>query len=194
MMLIRDILIDENVATAKFSCDVGKCKGACCTLAGGGGAPLLDEEVPIMRELYAVVKEYLPDTSRKVVRKQPVTGTLGEYETTCVDNRECCFVFFENGIAKCSIEKAYFEGKTNFRKPISCHLFPIRVGDFGGSYIFYEQFRECEPGRAKGADEGVYLLDELQVPLERAFGGEWAKELNKHAENIRTRNAEKPQK
>lgn len=186
MLLIGDILVDETIATARFSCDVAQCKGSCCTLAGGGGAPLTDEEAQLLPTLYAVVAGYLPEHSGGVARTNPVSGSTGDFSTTCINERECCFAFYENDVAKCSIERAYFEGKTAFRKPLSCHLFPVREGSFGGAYLYYERIGECASGRSKGEREGVFLLDELQPPLARAYGEEWVATLRNTAVKLRT--------
>lgn len=186
MILVGDILVDERAATARFSCNTAKCKGACCTLEGGGGAPLTDEEAEIIRGIHEFVKPYLPEHSYKIARNNPIDGTVGDYSTTCIDNRACCFVCYDSsGIARCSIEQAYLDGKISFRKPISCHLFPLRLGNFGGSYIYYEHFDECEPGREKGQIDNIYLLDELQIPLKRSFGERWTEELNNKAAMLR---------
>lgn len=186
MILAGDILVDEKATVAKFSCDTAKCKGACCTLEGGGGAPLTDDEAETIRGIYEVVSPYLTELSSEIARKRSVDGTPGDYSTTCIDNRACCFVYYDaGGIARCSIERAYFDGKTSFRKPLSCHLFPLRLGNFGGSYIYYEHFDECEPGREKGQIDNIYLLDELQAPLQRTFGEKWTEELNNKAVALR---------
>ncbi|GAB1430377.1 DUF3109 family protein [Ignavibacteria bacterium] len=195
MILVGDILADEKAITAKFSCDTAKCKGACCTLEGGGGAPLTDDEAEIIRGIYEAVSPYLSECSGDIARNSPVEGTAGDYSTTCIDSRACCFVYFDTGgVARCSIERAYFEGKTSFRKPLSCHLFPLRIGNFGGSYVFYEHFDECEPGREKGRLSNIYLLNELQEPLRRAFGEKWTEELNNKAAAMRAEKNNWPDK
>ncbi len=189
MILVGDVLVDESIIHAKFACNTSVCKGACCTLEGGGGAPLTDEEAKIMRNLGDAVSPYLSDRSRKIVQNRPVEGLSGDYSTTCIDNRACCFVYHDkNGIAKCSIESAFFDGKTDFRKPTSCHLFPLRVGEFGGSYLYYEHFDECNPGREHGAKHQIFLLDVLQPALKRAFGEQWVNELNRQVDARRTEN------
>ena len=94
-----------------------------------------------------------------------------------INNKECVFVCYENGIAKCSIEKANNDGKTNFKKPISCHLFPIRISDFGGDVLRFEKFEECNPAIEKGAAENVTVAEFCKEPLERHYGKQWYNEF-----------------
>jgi len=173
MILLDDLLIEEKVFTTHFACDVSRCKGACCTLPGGSGAPVLDEEVEALKKAQENAKKYLSDRSRIALEEMgPLEGHQGEWATTCIDDSDCVFVAYENGVAICSLEKAYHNGESEFRKPLSCHLFPIRIADFGGPFIHYEQFAECAPGRKRGEKEQILLIESVRDALIRAFGEE----------------------
>lgn len=178
MISLDHLLLDPEVLEAKFACDVVKCKGACCTMPGGAGAPLEIGELSEIEASYGNVKDYLPEASKKYIAKHGMFEQAnGNYSTTCIEGNDCVFVVYENGIAACSIEKAWHDGKSEFRKPISCHLFPIRVAHFGGPYLHYQQFEECEPGRNLGAENDIPLVVGLRDALERAYGSEIAKKL-----------------
>ena len=177
MFVIGEISVDESVSTTKFACDLEQCKGACCTFDGGRGAPLRDEEVVEIEMAFPLVESMLPEEHREVVRRQGlIDGTAGNYATQCVDGKACVFVIYEDGIAKCAIERAYFDGKIQWRKPISCHLFPIRIG-WDGNESHFEHFSECAPALRKGAYENIGVHRFAKDSLTRAFGPEWTEQL-----------------
>lgn len=183
MLLIDDILIDQDIATSSFSCDLEKCKGACCTFPGDSGAPLLMEELEQIEKAVPEAKKYLSKRSLEILEKKGFhEGSGDELGTICIDKKDCVFVFYEGDVAKCSLEKAYFDGKTKFRKPISCHLFPIRIGKFGGDKLYYEKFNECKPGRKKGKKEKIRLIDSVKDALIRSYGEEWFEKLENEIE------------
>lgn len=178
MIKIDGIGIDEEVIKAEFLCDLEKCKGACCTFYGDYGAPLLESEILKIRDNLTVILENLPGRSKKIIEKEDFfEGAPGNYTTNCIDKRDCVFVYYEGDIAKCGIEKAYFDGKIDLRKPLSCHLFPVRVGNDEGLYIYYEKIEECWPAILKGNAGKVRLVEMLEDALVRAFGREWYDEL-----------------
>jgi hypothetical protein len=184
---MRELLVIDNVAVEgrlmerEFACDLLKCKGACCCLPGGRGAPLLDEEMDEITESLPAVLPILSDEKRESIERNGFyEGDKGDYATTCIDDADCIFVFRENGIAKCSIEKAFNEGKTNFRKPISCHLYPIRVNRFGGDALRYHKIPECKPAILKGEKEDVGVLEFLKPALVRLYGEEWYAKLESY--------------
>ncbi len=185
MFLIDTILVDESLAKVQFCCDLNKCKGACCTLPGGDGAPLLNEEVELVERSVEAASLYLSQRSKdEIAKRGSVSGSYGDYSTTCIDNRDCVFVFYDDGIAKCAIEKAHFDGLLEFRKPISCHLFPIRVGNFGGDYISYQPFSACSPAVDKGKKENIYAVEMLREPLTRLYGSIWYDALCDHIATV----------
>ena len=181
---IDNAVVNKDVVETKFTCDLEACKGACCTMESEYGAPIEKEEIEIIEKNYENVKDYLPERSLKKIEEE---GFWEEKDNTLmlksIDNRDCVFVYFENDIAKCSIEKAYFEGKSNFRKPISCHLFPIRVSDFGGPILRYEHYSECRPALIKGLETNLGISEFCKDAIERLFDKEWYQKLEKAVEN-----------
>lgn len=171
---IDNILINGEIAYSKFNCDLSKCKGACCTMESQFGAPVNSEEIKKIEEILPIILDYLPVEHRAVIEKFGFWEIKHDQELLkSVNNRECVFVYYENDIAKCAIEKAYFEGKVDFRKPISCHLFPIRVDEFGGIVLRYEKYPECQPAVEKGKKVGSTVAEFCRDALERAFGKVW---------------------
>jgi hypothetical protein len=180
MIKVDDVLIEHEVLDAHFSCDLAKCKGACCTYEGEYGAPVLEPEIVEIEKNLEAAKKYLDERSIKIIEQE---GYL-EYKpdgvyTKCIDNKDCVFVYYDNGVAKCAIEKAYHNGESSFRKPVSCHLYPLRVGNFGGDYVYYDKIKECKPGRIKGKQENIHLVDTVKEALIRRFGKEWTEKFIK---------------
>jgi hypothetical protein len=174
MFIIGDAVIDDVVGTASFRCDLSKCKGACCTLPGGRGAPLADEEVSEIQQAFPAAAKYLSARNLDVIATLGmVEGTPGSFATTCINDRDCVFVYYDGDVAKCSLERAYEEGVTGWRKPLSCHLFPIRVRSLGNDYLVYRAIEECKPARELGVASHTFLHDFLKEPLTRLFGEEW---------------------
>ena len=174
MILIDSILMDEAIIQEHFSCDLQECKGACCTISGGEGAPLLNEEIPLIEECIPHAMEYLGNVSKKFLEKESwIGGTPEEPFVQCIDDMDCVFVFRDDGIAKCALEKAFHEGKTSFRKPISCHLFPIRIRNFGGDYLSFQPFEECKPAFDHGKNNGNTVIHSVKDALIRAYGETW---------------------
>ncbi len=171
---IEDILVRPEITETKFSCDIEKCKGACCTLESEYGAPLLEEEIKKIAEVLTSAEKYLPNQNIKIIEADGFFEKKdGEFLTRSIENKDCIFVYYDNGIAKCSIEKAYFEEGTDFRKPISCHLFPIRVSKFGGDILRYEKFSGCSPALDKGKANNIKLVDFCKDSLIRLYGKKW---------------------
>lgn len=179
MFVIGEAVIDDTVGHVAFCCDLHVCKGACCCISGGRGAPLQDEEVREIKKAYPIVKQYLSEKSVQTIETFGlVDGMPGDHATMCVEQRECVFVYFDDdGIAKCSFERAWQEGKIDWRKPISCHLFPIRVHRLGRDFLRYVEIEECAGARKRGQAEKVELIRFLKDPLVRRFGDAWYQEL-----------------
>ncbi|MCK9407656.1 MAG: DUF3109 family protein [Bacteroidetes bacterium] len=178
MIIIGEISVDTSVSGTKFACDLNVCKGACCTFPGGRGAPLSDAEIIEVERAFPLIKQYLPAEHLAVIERFGlVDGSAGNFATPCVDGKACVFVYFDGDIAKCAFEKAFFEQKSQWQKPLSCHLFPIRVRK-DGKEIHYEYFSECEPALERGKSDNVALHQFVAAPLERAFGTQWNRQLN----------------
>lgn len=174
MLLLDSVLLDEQILSAPFACDLKKCKGACCTMEGGNGAPLQEQELDLIATCVDAALPYLSKRNKDYIEKNGwLDSDEDEYATKCIDNKECVFVFYEEKVAKCALERAFFDGKTEFRKPISCHLFPVRVANFGGTYLHYEKFEECEDAIANGKELGLTVLDTAKSALIRQFGEQW---------------------
>ena len=184
MYSIDNILIDEDIISSCFTCNLDKCKGACCTFPGEFGAPLQDSEIGIISQNLDSAEEYLGRRSLTILKDEGFfEGEKGSYTTMCIKKKDCVFVYYQDKIAKCALEKAYFEGKSEFRKPLSCHLFPIRDAKFGNDYLYFEKINECIPGVHLGNVEQTRLYVFLKDAIVRAKGEEWYSQLVKFAGN-----------
>jgi len=184
MIEVGAVLLHEDVVKENFVCNLNKCKGACC-LEGDSGAPLEAAELDILNEIYPKVKPFMTAKGIATIEK---TGTFvkdfeGDYTTPCVDvNKECAYVIWENGITKCAIEKAYENGAINWRKPISCHLYPIRVTKYPEFDVLnYDRWSICSPACAFGDELKVHVHEFLKAPLIRKYGEDWYRELEEAA-------------
>lgn len=175
---VGKVLIRDEIFSTRFLCDLEKCKGACCTMESRYGAPINVEEIPIIEKILDFVIEYLDEINIKEIKENGFYENLnGELFLRSIDNKECVFVYYENKIAKCAIEKAYLENKINFRKPISCHLFPIRVSNFGGDILRYEKFSQCEPALENGKLKDITIVQFCKESLIRLYGEKWYLQL-----------------
>lgn len=185
MLAIEQTLVSEEILEKKFVCDLNACKGACC-VAGESGAPLEKEELEILDYVYEKVKPYMLPKGIKAVEKSGpwVKDSDGDYTTTLVSKMgECAFVYFdEKNIAKCAIEKAYEDGKIRWKKPISCHLYPIRIEKHRNyDSLKYSRWDICKPACSCGEKLNVPVYKFLKAPLIRKYGEKWFKELEKSA-------------
>lgn len=166
--------IDPTIATKKFACDLARCKGACCTIPGEYGAPLLDSEIEEIKKALPVVVKYLSERHLSAIDQVSLyTGRPGSYLTPVMDRQACAFVTFEAGVAKCAFEKAFWNREIDWQKPLSCHLFPIRIERGRTDRLRFEELHQCQAGIERGESENVHLSDFLQSALERAYGPEW---------------------
>ena len=189
MIVVEDILVSDDVVEKHFICDLDRCKGDCCEV-GDAGAPLEEEELKIVRDIYEKIKPYLKSVSIAEIEEKGnyvfnnefgwVTPTLGNDKQICVYGSRN-----EKGIIQCAFEQAYNNGVTNWKKPISCHLFPIIVkkGTPGNYNIVNYQPKEtlCSPGCALGEKMKVPAYEFLKEPLIRKFGEEFYTALDKVA-------------
>ena len=172
------VLVDEEVSDVRFACDLERCRGACCTMPGGVGAPLLSEEYEEIARAIPVVRKYLPEPHRAVIESEGlVVGSKEAPVTPCYQSGPCVYVTFEGGIAKCAFEKAFLAGEIHWRKPLSCHLFPLRSDGGYRHRLRFEYLRQCEPAIRRGRSEDISLWEFLRVPLVRAYGAEWYERL-----------------
>lgn len=185
MIAIDNTLISEDVVEKKFVCDLNACKGACC-VAGDSGAPLDKEELKIIDSILEKVKPFMVKKGIKAIEKNGayVIDGDGDYTTTLVSpGAECAFVYFdENKIAKCAIEKAYLEKIIDWKKPISCHLYPIRITKHKTyDAVNYDKWSVCKPACECGEKLDVPVYKFLKEPLIRKYGKEWFKQLENSA-------------
>ena len=186
MLQIQNTLISMDVVEKKFCCDLSKCKGACC-IHGDSGAPLSEEETVLLENEYEYIKPYMRKEGVDAVEKQDiwVIDVENDNVTPLIENRECAYVIFEEGIAKCAIEKAYFDNATKFRKPVSCHLYPARTKKYRDfEAVNYDEWVICNPALKKGEEEGLYVYQFLQDSLISKYGEDWYRELVIAAETL----------
>lgn len=187
MVEIDNTLISDDVFGKRFLCDLSTCKGACC-VEGESGAPLEAGEIDILEEILDDIKPYMRQEGIDRVEETGVftIDTDGEYVTPLVNDAECAFVQFDNsGIAKCAIEMAHRDGKVDFPKPVSCHLYPIRLTqlkDF--TALNYHHWPVCDPARACGAKLDVKVFKFLKEPIIRKFGAEYFEKMEAADEHL----------
>ncbi len=178
---IDDIIVNREIFTTKFACDLKACKGACCTMPSEYGAPVLDKEIHVIENILEDVYKYLPEKNIDQIKKSGFWEEKHDtFMITSINNRDCVFSYYEGDIAKCAFEKAYFAVEINFRKPISCHLFPIRVNDFGGPVLKFEEYNECQPALENGKATNTTVLEFCKDALIRAYGEEFYNQLVKN--------------
>src|SRR5688572_4221243 len=181
MIAIDNTLISEDLLEKKFVCDLNACKGACC-VAGDSGAPLDRDELQILDSIFEKVKPFMVPKGIRAVEKHGayVIDSDGDYTTTLVsEGAECAFVYFdETNTAKCAIEKAHKEGVIDWKKPISCHLYPVRISKYR-SYdaVNYHKWEVCKPACECGKKLDVPVYRFLKEPLIRKFGKAWFSRL-----------------
>lgn len=179
MIAINNTIVSEHLLEKKFVCDLNACKGECC-VAGDAGAPLEIEEISIMEDLLDIIKPYLPKDGIKAIEKNGVfvIDEDGDHTTPLVKGKHCAFTYFENNIAKCSFEKAFYDGKTTWKKPISCHLYPVRITKFKDyDAVNFHNWEVCKPACVCGGKLDVPVYKFLREPLIRKYGEEWYQQL-----------------
>lgn len=184
MFQIGKTIISEEIIENDFVCNLNACKGACC-IDGDAGAPLEEEETEILVDIYADVKPFLRSEGIQAIEEQGafVKGEDDEWETPLVNGSECAYVIFsENGITKCGLEVAYNQGVTKWRKPVSCHLYPVRVKEYTElTAVNYHKWEICDPACALGEELKVPIYKFVKDALIRKFGKTWYSELEKVA-------------
>jgi Protein of unknown function (DUF3109) len=181
MMKVGEILVSDDIKDVEFVCHLEKCKGACC-VEGDLGAPLEEDELPVMNEILEKVKPYLTPEGLKSIEAQGtyILDEDGDYSTPTIEGKECAYAHYDNqGVLKCGIEQAYLDGKIGFKKPISCHLYPIRItrNKKGFEAVNYHKWNICSAACSFGKSLQVPLYKFLKEPLERKYGAAWYQEL-----------------
>ena len=188
MIEIDDKIVSLDLLRECFLCDLPRCKGLCC-VEGNAGAPLEAEEVGLLKAEYEHYKPYLTGEGIAAIEQQGfmVPDEEGDLTTPLVNNAQCAYAYTENGITLCAVERAYREGRCGFRKPISCHLYPIRVVRFsnGTLGLNYHRWEVCRPAVACGRKAGIPVYKALREPIIRRFGEEFYKALEAAEEYLR---------
>ncbi|MGL4227891.1 MAG: DUF3109 family protein [Tannerellaceae bacterium] len=188
MVQIDDTIISLDVFDAKFICDLDKCKGECC-VEGESGAPLEDDEVAKLEAVLPIVWDDLSEEAKAVIDAQGVAyeDMDGDMVTSIVNGKDCVFTCYDaSGMCKCAIEKAYREGKVDFYKPISCHLYPIRLEKYREfTAVNYHRWSVCKAAEILGQKEGLPVYKFLKEPLIRKFGSEWYEQLEICADELK---------
>lgn len=179
MIKVKNTLLSDDIVEVKFCCDLPKCLGSCC-VEGDAGAPIDEEEISLLDDYIEEIKPFMLPEGIEVVENLGVFDydIEGALVTPLFNDRECVFVYFENGISRCAIEKAHSEGAIPFGKPVSCHLYPIRITSYKDfDALNYHSWYICKPALEKGKSEGLPLYVFLKDALIRKYGREWYNEL-----------------
>lgn len=187
MFQLHKTIVSEEILEKEFVCNLSACKGTCC-VDGDAGAPLSLEETDILKEIYPKVKPFLRKEGIKAIEEQgtSVTGFDSEPETTLIDGKDCAYVIFDGKTALCGIEQAYNQGIVTWKKPISCHLYPIRIKEYADfAAVNYHKWHICDDACDLGKELGVPVYVFLKESLIRKFGQEWYNELDKIAQELK---------
>ncbi len=187
MIQIDEVLISDEIITEHFLCDLNKCKGACC-VEGESGAPLEKEELEILEKIYPKIKNGLTPAGRKIIEEKGlyVKDKKGAYKTPLMKNGACAYVTYEKGIAGCGIQKAQQAGKIKFLKPISCHLYPIRVtkSRLGKEHVNYEEWEICDPACKLGKSVKLPIYKFVKDAIVRRWGKRFYNALEQAGKSI----------
>ena len=187
---VGDVLVSPDIITETFCCDLDACKGACC-VEGEAGAPVDLDEIAAIEDSLDAMWPQMSAGAQAVVDRQGVAygDPEGDLVTSIVDGRDCVFTCHEGGCCRCLLEKAYRAGLTEFCKPVSCALYPIREKRLGNGLVGlnYHKWSVCAPARSKGAELGLRVYEFLKEPLVRRFGQAWYDELAAVAAELRKR-------
>jgi hypothetical protein len=182
MQIIQKIIVSDDIMKECFCCNIKECGGMCC-IEGDVGAPLQPEEISDLEDHYPIFKKYM---RKEGIAKVDESGTFdydmeGSFVTPLLQDESCAFALFEENNAKCAIEKAFLEGEIDFQKPISCHLYPIRIKilpDYEA--LNYHRWGVCHSARENGENLKLPLYQFLKEPLIRKYGELWYSELEKN--------------
>ena len=187
MLRIDDTIFSFDILEKKFRCNLPKCLGNCCRY-GDSGAPLSADEANILEDIRDKVLPYLrPEGIAALYEKgTSVTDFENEKVTPLIGNEECAYTNKKDNIFSCGIEQAWADGKISFRKPVSCHLFPVRIKNYSDfRAVNYEELAICFSARVAGERGGIYVYEFLKEPLTRALGEELYNELCIAAKELR---------
>ena len=185
MFQLGKTIVSEAILDNDFACNLSACKGACC-IDGDAGAPLEPDEVKTLQEIYPKLKPYLTAEGINAIESQGlyVTTEHGDMETPLVNGADCAYVIYDEGqTALCGIEEAYNQGDVAWKKPVSCHLYPIRVKDYSEfSAVNYHKWQICDTACSLGQALKIPIYKFVKEALIRKFGSAWYQELEALAE------------
>ncbi len=188
MFQLGKTIVSEEIIENDFICNLSACKGACC-VDGDAGAPLEKEEAEILKNIYPKIKPYLKPESIEIIESKGafITTKDGELETPLLNDADCAYVIFnEKKIAMCAIEEAYNQGDIDWKKPVSCHLYPVRVKDYSEfSAVNYHKWQICDDACTLGKELQVPIYKFVKEALIRKFGEDWYAELEKVAAKLK---------
>lgn len=169
-----EYFFDSRIFEVKFHCNLEKCKGACCVIKGSAGPPVLFSEISIIEEILDVVSNYLNEINLNIIEKEGFyINNNGIYSLNTVSGNDCVFSYYENLIAKCSFQKAFYNKDTDFIKPISCHLFPVRIENMNRNVLKFEYFNECRDALDYGKIKNITVFEFVKDALVREVGKEF---------------------
>ena len=190
MFEIDKKVISLDILKEKFCCDVRICKGHCC-VEGESGAPLDDDEVPLLERIYPLLKPYLRTEGIQAIEEQgtSVIDSDGDKVTPLIRGMECAYAVFKDDIAKCGIEIAYESGAVDFRKPVSCHLYPVRVSRYSNfEALNYHRWHLCECARNYGKELNIPIYKFVEEALIRKYGKDFTEKLSQIDREVEERN------
>lgn len=179
MLQIGNQIYSFEVFDEQFVCDLEKCLGACCVI-GESGAPLEEEEAMLLDEIYPLLKPFLREEAFDYLKinGRHTTDQEDDLVTPLLDGKECAYTVFENNIAKCGIEKAFHQGAIRFRKPLSCHLYPIRIRSYSQfDAVNYHRWPICQPAVKLGESLKVPVFKFCKDAIVRKYGEQEYSEL-----------------
>lgn len=180
MLQIQNALVSLDLAEEFFVCDLEKCLGECC-IEGDAGAPITHDEYEKLKKILPIVwDDLLPSAQRRI--EEAGVGYVdeeGDLVTQIVDGRNCVFTTYgPGGACLCAIEKTYREGRCDFRKPISCYLYPLRLTEYPTfTAVNYHRWKICKCACSLGRKSNVRLYEFMREPLIERFGRQWYDEL-----------------
>lgn len=185
MIAIDNVLLSDDIIAKEFACNLNACKGACC-YEGDYGAPLEDSELATLKAIYPDVKPFLRQEGIDVIEQDGLYKyyeTAGEYGTTLIDNKACVFAIKDElGRWLCGIEAAYRAGKVKWMKPLSCHLYPIRIDEYETYHaVNYDTWNICSPACESGKKQGIRVYEFVKDGLIRKYGEEFYEQLDAYA-------------
>ena len=188
MIIIDNTLISDDILSKKFRCNTSICKGACC-VKGEEGAPLEKNEEALLKKNFKKLKKYISKEGFEIISNQGVStaDNEGVLHTPLINERECAYVNIdEKGVVTCGIENAYNDKAVDFQKPISCHLYPIRISELKNyTALNFHKWEVCESACTEGEKNNIHVIDFLKDALIRKFGKKWFGELLKNKKIVR---------